>query len=101
MSAAARTPDSVTATLLMLSSAVMFGMMAITIRYASAELHPFEIAFFRNLFGLMFALPLLLRAGPTLLHTRKLPLYLLRCAIGMVSMLCGFWAIVNLPLAQA
>jgi drug/metabolite transporter (DMT)-like permease len=96
-----RAPDSVTATLLMLSSAVMFGLMAITIRYASDELHPFEIAFFRNLFGLMFALPLLFRAGPGLLRTRKLPLYLLRCAIGMVSMLCGFWAIVNLPLAQA
>jgi drug/metabolite transporter (DMT)-like permease len=93
--------DATTASLLMIASAMLFGMMAITIRYASAELHPFEIAFFRNLFGLLFALPLLLRAGPGLLKTSKLPLYLVRCAIGMVSMLCGFWAIVNLPLAQA
>jgi drug/metabolite transporter (DMT)-like permease len=101
VSASGAPRDAVTATLLMLASAVLFGMMAITIRYASSELHPFEIAFFRNLFGLMFALPLLIRAGPGLLQTSKLPLYLMRCAIGMVSMLCGFWAIVNLPLAQA
>lgn len=87
--------------LLMLCSSVFFGCMAIAIRYASAELHPFEIAFFRNLFGLLFALPLLIRAGPGLLRTDKLPLYLLRCGIGIVSMLAGFWSIANLPLAQA
>jgi drug/metabolite transporter (DMT)-like permease len=89
------------AVLLMLASAVMFGCMAVVIRLASEQLHPFEIAFFRNLFGLLFALPLLLRHGPGLLRTAKLPLYLFRSVIGIVSMLCGFWAIVNLPLAQA
>jgi len=85
----------------MMSSAVLFGFMAISIRYASSELHPFQIAFFRNLFGLLFALPLLIRAGPGLLRTDKLRLYLLRCSIGIVSMLAGFWSIVNLPLAHA
>lgn len=89
------------AVLLMLASACLFGCMAVVIRLASAQLHPFEIAFFRNLFGLVFALPLLLRHGSGLLKTSKLPLYVLRSAIGIVSMLCGFWAIVNLPLAQA
>jgi drug/metabolite transporter (DMT)-like permease len=89
------------AVLLMLASACMFGCMAVVIRLASQQLHPFEIAFFRNLFGLLFALPLLLRHGPGLLKTRKLPLYFMRSGIGIVSMLCGFWAIVNLPLAQA
>lgn len=85
----------------MLASAVLFGAMAVVIRLASRQLHPFQIAFFRNLFGFAFALPLLLRHGPGLLRTAKLPLYLLRCAIGIVSMLGGFWAIVNLPLALA
>jgi drug/metabolite transporter (DMT)-like permease len=89
------------AVLLMLASTLMFGTMAAVIRLASEQLHPFEIAFFRNVFGFVFALPLLLRHGPGLLRTSKLPLYLLRCAIGIVSMLAGFWAIVNLPLAQA
>jgi drug/metabolite transporter (DMT)-like permease len=84
-----------------ISSTLMFGTMAVVIRLASAQLHPFEIAFFRNLFGFVFALPLLLRHGPGLLKTSKLPLYVVRCLIGIVSMLAGFWAIVHLPLAQA
>jgi len=90
-----------TAVLLMVASAVFFASMAIAIRFASHQLHPFEIAFFRNLFGLLFALPLLWRGGLRLLKTDKKRYYVIRCGIGMVSMLCGFWAIVNLPLAQA
>jgi len=101
VSAPAPRSDIATASLLMMASAVFFGFMAIAIRFASSELHPFEIAFFRNLFGLLFALPLLIRAGPGLLRTDKLPLYFLRCVIGIFSMLAGFWSIVNLPLAQA
>lgn len=89
------------AMLLMLASTVMFGSMAVTIRLASTQLHPFEIAFFRNLFGLVFALPLLLRHGPVLLRTNHLSMYFARCLIGIGSMLCGFWAIVHLPLAEA
>lgn len=89
------------AVLLMLFSTVLFGLMAVVIRLASETQHPFEIAFFRNLFGLLFTLPLLFKHGPGLLKTAKLPLYLLRCAIGTVGMMAGFWAIVHLPLAQA
>ncbi len=89
------------AVLLMLGSTLMFGSMAVAIRLASSQLHAFEIAFFRNFFGFVFALPLLFRHGMGLLQTAKLPLYLFRCFIGIVSMLCGFWAIVHLPLAQA
>jgi drug/metabolite transporter (DMT)-like permease len=89
------------AALLMAGAALLFGLMVITIRYASQHMHPFQVAFLRNLFGLLFALPLLARAGLGLLRTDKLPLYLLRCGIGIVSMLCGFWAIAHLPLAQA
>lgn len=85
----------------MLASAALFALMVVTIRLASTHMHAFEVAFLRNLFGLLFALPLLLRAGRSLLVTNKLPLYFSRCLIGIVSMLCGFWAIANLPLAQA
>lgn len=89
------------AALLMLGSTLFFGLMTVAIRLASETLHTFEIAFFRNFFGLMIALPLLLRHGPGLLKTARLPRYLFRCAIGIASMLAGFWAIGHLPLAQA
>ena len=89
------------AALLMLGSTVLFGLMAITIRLASASLHTFEIAFFRNFFGLLAAAPLILRHGPGFLKTTQFPRYLFRCVIGICSMLAGFWAIGHLPLAQA
>lgn len=86
---------------LMLGSVLCFALMAISIRMASAQLHPFQIAFFRNLFGLLFILPLVWHAGLSLLRTDKLRLYVLRCLTGLAAMLTGFWALVHLPLAQA
>lgn len=95
------THDLRRAILMMLGSTLMFGTMAVTIRFAANDLHVFEIGFFRTLFGLFFALPLLLRHGSSLLRTRHLSLYFMRCLVGILSMMCGFWAIVNLPLAEA
>lgn len=89
------------AALLMLGSTLFFALMAVAIRLTSQTLHTFEIAFFRNFFGLIAALPLLLRHGPALLATTQLPRYFIRCLVGVVSMFCGFWAIGHLPLAQA
>ncbi len=89
------------AALLMLGSTMFFGLMTVAIKLAAQSLHTFEIVFFRNFFGLMATLPLLLRHGPDLLRTTQLPRYLFRCTIGIVSMMAGFWAIGHLPLAQA
>ncbi|MDO5506088.1 MAG: DMT family transporter [Pseudoxanthomonas suwonensis] len=89
------------AALLMLGGTAMFALMAVMIRLASQSLHTFEVAFFRNLFGLLAATPLLLRHGPALLQTTQWSRYIVRCLIGIASMFCGFWAIGNLPLAQA
>ena len=94
-------PTPARAALLMLGSTLFFGLMVVAIRLASETLHTFEIAFFRNFFGLLAALPLLLRHGPGFLRTTQFPRYLFRCLIGICSMLAGFWAIGHLPLAQA
>lgn len=86
---------------LMLGSTMFFAAMAVTIRLASETLSTYQIAFFRNFFGLLALLPFLWRGGPAVLRTKQLPRYLLRSAIGVASMLCGFWALGNLPMAQA
>jgi drug/metabolite transporter (DMT)-like permease len=85
----------------MLASTFVFGAMAVMIKLASVHLHTFEVAFFRNFFGLVATLPLLWRHGSMLLRTPRLGRYLFRCAIGLVSMFAGFWAIGHLPMAQA
>ncbi|MDR2013497.1 MAG: DMT family transporter [Rhodanobacter sp.] len=85
----------------MIGSTCFFGVLAIVARIASKSLHPFEIAFFRSLFGALAAAPLLYPRGLRALYTDRLGFYILRCAIGTLSMLAGFWAIAHLPLAQA
>jgi len=97
----ATTNTHVQAALLMLGSTVLFGLMAVAIRLASDSLHTFEVAFFRNFFGLLATAPLLVKHGPGLLKTTQLPRYLVRSVIGVLGMFCGFWAIGHLPLAQA
>ena len=99
------------AALLMLASTVGFGLMAICIRLASQTEPVAEIAFFRNMFGLLALLPVLalpaLRGGDgighlrSVLRTTQLRRYFVRCLIGVVSMWMGFWSIANLPLSQA
>ena len=55
----------------MLASTLFFGLMAVAIRLASKSLPTFEIAFFRNAFGLLALLPLLLHGGKSL-RTKQL-----------------------------
>lgn len=85
----------------MLGSTLAFGLMAVAIRYATRYVPTQEVAFFRNAFGLVALLPMLVRPGRSPLKTAQLPRYFVRSAIGLASMLCGFWAIGHLPISQA
>lgn len=89
------------AAMLMLGGMIFFAMMAVTIRLASQQLGTWEIAFFRNFFGLLALLPLLRGQLHASLRTTQLPRYALRSLIGVASMFCGFWSLTHLPLAQA
>jgi len=98
---AATTSMPVRAAWLMLGSTMAFGLMAIAIRLATQHVPTQEVAFFRNAFGLLALLPMLLRPGRAPLKTQQLPRYFMRSAVGLCSMLCAFWALGHLPLAQA
>jgi len=89
------------AALLMLGSTSAFALMAIAIRYASATIPTTEVAFFRNFFGLLALLPIILRSSTGLPRTRNLGRYVIRTVVGLGSMLCAFWALGHLPLSQA
>ncbi len=78
-----------------------FATMGGLIKFAAQDLHPFEVAFFRCFFGLVWMAPWLLRYGPAALRTRRLPLYAARATIGLVGMLAGFYALRYIPLADA
>jgi drug/metabolite transporter (DMT)-like permease len=85
---------------LMLGSTLLFAAMHASIRHLSGDLHPFEIAFFRNLFGLLPLLPWILRWGLALLRTDRLSLHLVRTAFNLVAMLSFFYALSITPLSE-
>jgi drug/metabolite transporter (DMT)-like permease len=88
------------AALLMLLANVCVAGMTCTIRIAAAELHPFEIAFFRNLFGLAFLLPFLIRAGVGVVRTHAPGRLLISSGGHLIAMLSYFLAAALMPLAE-
>src|SRR5215472_6205490 len=63
---------------LMIAGSVSFGLMAVALRLATAQVSSSEAAFFRSLFGLLFSLPLLWLRGLALLRTQHFHLYIVR-----------------------
>ncbi len=76
-------------------------LMNVIVREAADELHPFEITFFRCLFGFAVLVPWIVKVGPSALKTRKKLYYTLRGAVSLVSMLSWFYGITLVPLATA
>jgi drug/metabolite transporter (DMT)-like permease len=87
--------------LLMVVATLLFAGMHAAIRHATQHLSGVEVAFFRNLFGLVVIVPLLVRFGPRLFHTEKFSLHMLRALINAVSMVAFFIGLSMTPLARA
>jgi drug/metabolite transporter (DMT)-like permease len=85
---------------MMAVAALLFSSMHATIRHVSSGLHPFEIAFFRNVFALLFVVPWFVRLGFAPLRTQRFGMHLLRTAFNVVAMLCFFYALSITPLAE-
>ncbi len=85
----------------MMLAGLLFAAMLGAIREAAATLHPFEVAFFRNAFGLIFMLPWFLSVGFAGLRTKHIGLYTVRGITGMLAMLAWFWAVAIMPLTEA
>ena len=85
----------------MTAASLGFSVMNIAIRSAAEELDPLQIAFFRNLFALLFMLPWLWQVGAAGLKTAHLGLHLWRAVIGLMAMCLWFYSIALLPLAEA
>jgi drug/metabolite transporter (DMT)-like permease len=93
-------PAELRGQLLILASTFAFASMHAVIRHLSKDLHPFEVAFFRNLFGLFALTPFFLRGGFAVLRTGVLHLHALRGLLQVGAMLSFFYAVSVTPLAK-
>ena len=85
---------------LMFISTFLFAAMHVIIRHLTETLHPFEVAFFRNLFGLIFVIPWFIRFGLAPLRTNHLKLHVYRSLMNVVAMFSFFYALSITPLAE-
>lgn len=95
-------PPSLLGIGLMTGATVAFAAMHGGVRYLSLDLglHPFEIAFFRNLFGMLALAPWFLRQGVRPLRTRRFGLHTWRALINVAAMLLFFMGLSLTPIAK-
>ncbi len=85
---------------MMCISTLGFAVMHIIIRHASNELHPMLIAFFRNFFGVIVFLPILMTHGVGFLKTERLALHGIRGVLNIAAMFMFFYALSLIDVAH-
>lgn len=93
-------PGAGRATIWILIAGICFTSMMAIARKLAPDLHIFVIVLFRNLFGMMFLSPLLIRHGPGLLRTKKTRAFILRGVCAFTGLSCYFFAATMIPLAD-
>jgi len=70
---------------LMFFAVFLFGIEVAMIRHVTNSVHPFEVAFFRNVFGLLVVLPWFVRYGIVPLRTPIFRLHMIRACLSVVG----------------
>lgn len=83
------------------TSALLFSIMGICIRYASNTVDNYTIVFFRNVVGLILFLPFIFKQGIGFVKTEKLWMHSWRSIVGLAAMYGFFYAIAHLKLSNA
>lgn len=89
--------------LLLITAELLLAIMAAMVKHlADSGVANETLVFFRNLFGLLFLLPLLLGSGGfRQLKTRRIGIHLVRASTGVAAMFLFFYAIAHVSLAEA
>ena len=87
--------------LMIISVGMLAGIDSIVIIVAKDGMHPFQIVFFRCLFGLAALTPLFVATKTNPLRSDRPIFHGLRGVIHSASMICWFIAITMIPLAEA
>ncbi len=94
-------PRMVTGAAWMVLAGILIGTLSTLVRGIGSNLHPFEIAFFRNVVQIALLLPWVLTSGFAVLRTRRIWAHIRRSGFGILAMLTWFSALTMMPLAEA
>ena len=96
-----KTSASVPAPAVNRKKGIMFILMTVFVRLAG-DVPTMQKAFFRNIVAAALAAVLLVRSGNSFSVQRKnLPALFMRCSVGTIGILCNFWAVDHMRIADA
>jgi len=90
-----------TTILYILLYALSYASLWATVRSLGQEIHPLVLVFYRTLFGTLLILPLFFKSGFQSLKINQLSLYTLRGVLSISTMFLTFFALSQIPLADA
>jgi len=96
-----RLPDNLKGIGFLLVASIGFSLMALLIKLLGQHLQVTQILLLRQFGMLILVSPAILRQFPGSLRTARPVLHIIRIACALVAMLCGFTAVIYLPLAEA
>jgi len=94
-------PGNTRGAIWILGAAIVFTAMTSLIKLAGQDLHVTQILLIRQVVMTGMVLPVIVRDFPGSLITRHPMLHVARVVLAATAMLCGFTAIIHLPLADA
>ncbi len=94
-------PGGVRGALWMSAASFFFALVYVVIRRLTETVPIQELVLFRALLGMAFMAPWLMRSGPGALRTARPGMYIWRTLVSYSGMLCWFYALANMPLADA
>lgn len=96
----AAAPDNLRGSILMVASFFLFGAMMAGIKAIGSDLPLVQVLFIRQIIVTILLMPLFIRGFPAALRTRHPGLQMVRGAFSLGAMLCGFTALLHIPLAD-
>jgi len=96
-----RLPDNLKGIVFLMLASFVFSLMALLIKLLGQRLHITHILLVRQIGMVVMVTPAILRNFPGSLRTARPRLQLIRVFFALVAMLCGFTAIIHMPLADA
>ncbi len=94
-------PPNLQGALWLLAAALCLTAMTTLAKQLGSELPSIQVIFFRALMGFCMAMPFLLRNGVGGLKTGRPGLMTVRAITGSLTMMCGLYAVIYIPLADA
>ncbi len=96
-----RLPDNLKGISFLMLASLVFSIMALLIKLLGQNLHITQILLVRQIGMIIMVAPAILRNFPGSLRSERPGLQLIRLLCALVAMLCGFTALIHMPLADA